>query len=229
MRRLSCLALLAAATAAIIALPVNAQQMVEFEWHDRGLDWELRLSELQDIHNGRIVLGISPDIESASLRIHPVSITLSERTEHLLTIEFESLATTDRRGILLVHGERGHYSPPALLEATFNDSTLVGVVPEPPFGLAGAAPNPFNPTTTISYSIPAAGYVSMTVYDALGQHVRTLIEGELRYEGHHELQWDGTDDHGRHASSGLYLFRIQWRSSSSSASWTTAVRALMVK
>jgi len=75
------------------------------------------------------------------------------------------------------------------------------------FSLDQNYPNPFNPMTVIRFSLPEAAPVTLTVYNVRGQRVRTLLD-EDRAAGRHEVQWDGTDDHGRGLSSGTYLARI---------------------
>jgi len=67
-------------------------------------------------------------------------------------------------------------------------------------------PNPFNPTTTIAFELPVAGDVRMTVFNLLGQKVRTLHSGWLS-AGTHSLDWDGRSDGGE-AASGVYFYRL---------------------
>ncbi len=69
-------------------------------------------------------------------------------------------------------------------------------------------PNPFNPTTTISYTVPTAGDVSLKVYNMKGQVVRTLVNTSVN-AGNHTVTWNGTDDNGSAVSSGLYFYKIQ--------------------
>jgi hypothetical protein len=68
-------------------------------------------------------------------------------------------------------------------------------------------PNPFNPTTTISYSVAEAGPVSLDVYDAAGRLVRRLVDG-VRAAGSHTATWDGRDDAEHLAGSGIYFYRL---------------------
>ncbi len=68
-------------------------------------------------------------------------------------------------------------------------------------------PNPFNPSTTISYSIQKAGWVQLSVYNIKGQLVRTLIE-ETQSAGTHSINWNGTDNNGRAMASGVYFGSI---------------------
>jgi hypothetical protein len=106
------------------------------------------------------------------------------------------------------------------------------VVEVQPVQLYSNFPNPFNPDTTIEFSIGAIStspakyghedmsatakgqleiatltHVSITIYNIKGQRVRNLVDGV--YEtGHHSVVWDGTDDNGRFVGSGVYLYRI---------------------
>jgi hypothetical protein len=70
------------------------------------------------------------------------------------------------------------------------------------FNLAQNYPNPFNPETHINYSIPQSGYISLKVYDLLGQDVATLFEG-VRQSGNYEVIFDG-----KGLTSGVYLYRL---------------------
>ena len=70
-----------------------------------------------------------------------------------------------------------------------------------------ASPNPFNPTTTLRYSVDAPGNVQMGVYNTTGQLVRTLVNREA-VAGTHSVVWNGCDDSGRRVASGIYLIRL---------------------
>ncbi len=76
------------------------------------------------------------------------------------------------------------------------------------FALADNFPNPFNPTTTIQYALPQAADVELTVYNIMGQPVRTLV-AEHQSAGRYAVEWDATDDSGHSLSSGMYLYRLQ--------------------
>ena len=76
------------------------------------------------------------------------------------------------------------------------------------FSLGQNVPNPFNPRTVIPYDLLAAGTVRISVYNALGQEVKTLVEGE-KLAGHHQAIWDGTDASGRQMGSGVYICILQ--------------------
>ncbi len=68
-------------------------------------------------------------------------------------------------------------------------------------------PNPFNPSTTLGFRLPAAGRARMEIHDATGRRVRTLLDEE-RPAGEQSLVWRGDDDQGRTLPSGVYFARI---------------------
>jgi choice-of-anchor B domain-containing protein len=68
-------------------------------------------------------------------------------------------------------------------------------------------PNPFNPTTLISYQLREAGYVTLRVYDILGQEIATLVN-RLETSGSKSVRWYGTNSSGRSVGSGVYLYRL---------------------
>lgn len=68
-------------------------------------------------------------------------------------------------------------------------------------------PNPFNPTTTIDFSVPKAGNVKLSIYDLKGRKIRTMLDKEL-LSGKHNVVWDGKDDDGLISASGIYFIRI---------------------
>ena len=69
-------------------------------------------------------------------------------------------------------------------------------------------PNPFNPATTIRYSLAEPGDVRIAVYNALGQEVRTLVD-HYKLAGEYSAQWDARDNAGREVASGVYMYRMQ--------------------
>lgn len=97
----------------------------------------------------------------------------------------------------------------------FEGSDCVVIVGNPGTAESGTAganalelanyPNPFNPTTTISFSLPEASYVSLKVYNSLGQEVATLLD-ERRDAGTHRVTWDAGS-----CASGVYFYRLTTR------------------
>ncbi|RKY57265.1 MAG: hypothetical protein DRP96_10220, partial [Candidatus Neomarinimicrobiota bacterium] len=68
-------------------------------------------------------------------------------------------------------------------------------------------PNPFNPTTTIQYGIAKEGLVKLTIYNILGQEVKTLVNTSQN-AGVYKIQWNGLDNQNRMVANGIYIYRI---------------------
>jgi hypothetical protein len=73
--------------------------------------------------------------------------------------------------------------------------------------LAQNHPNPFNPSTTISYDLPGRAYVRLTIYNLLGQEVAVLVD-DVQTAGSHDVEWNGTDRHGKPVATGVYLYSL---------------------
>nr|MBP7459648.1 T9SS type A sorting domain-containing protein [Candidatus Delongbacteria bacterium] len=69
-------------------------------------------------------------------------------------------------------------------------------------------PNPFNPTTELSFSLAQAGTVQLEIYDIVGQKVKTLVN-DYKSVGTYRLSWNGLDDSGNKVSSGVYFYRLK--------------------
>ncbi len=106
----------------------------------------------------------------------------------------------------------------AIIEAAIDDFGIRGdvvtgiagsedVVPTGVLRLAKNRPNPFNPTTTIDFTIPAKGKVNLSIYDPAGRLVRTLVKGSMN-EGQHSVNWTGLDNKNHAVASGVYFYRL---------------------
>lgn len=76
------------------------------------------------------------------------------------------------------------------------------------FKITGNFPNPFNPSTTIEYTLPERGFTELIIYNSASQKVRTLIYG-AQSTGVHTVVWDGRDDNGLQVSSGIYICMLK--------------------
>ncbi len=86
----------------------------------------------------------------------------------------------------------------------------VSGVPDP--GLLAEAmmmvyPNPFNPSTTVTFALPEAGWIQLAIFDVRGRLVRTLADESFGV-GAHRVAWDGRDDHGNPLASGVYFGKL---------------------
>ena len=109
------------------------------------------------------------------------------------TVALEALTVLD--GIPGVAGQDDRFDPPS------------GSA-EPEFGLMPTYPNPFNPSTTITYRLTDSAQVELAVYDVSGRLVRTLARHRSDGEVLHQVVWDGTSDGGEQLPSGVYLLRL---------------------
>lgn len=83
-------------------------------------------------------------------------------------------------------------------------------------------PNPFNPSTTITYTLKKAANVTLTVYNSVGQKVKTLVN-EKANPGNQQVKWDGTNSAGVKAVSGVYYYMLE------AADYSKTMRMLLLK
>ncbi len=97
------------------------------------------------------------------------------------------------------------------------------LVPED-FALFQNHPNPFNPQTVIEFVNPQSRsvHVSLDIFNVLGQRVRTLVDGDVA-PGRHRIVWDGRDDNGHWAATGVYFYRLK------TATFTASRKMLLLK
>jgi hypothetical protein len=93
-----------------------------------------------------------------------------------------------------------------------NEASVGSVSPVPErahlvFALHEAVPNPFNPSTTLSFALAVPGNVQLKTYDTAGRLVATLLNEHMG-AGPHKVVWDGRDDSGRAVAAGVYLYRL---------------------
>ena len=76
------------------------------------------------------------------------------------------------------------------------------------FMLENNYPNPFNPETNISFTVPNNGNINLTVYNVMGQKVYTILDGYTR-AGNHSVKWNGLDQNSNEVSSGIYFYSLK--------------------
>ncbi len=91
--------------------------------------------------------------------------------------------------------------------ASGNGGTPSGVTPSTWNRLDQNVPNPFNPNTTIAYSIQERGHVTLAVYDVTGRLVRTLVS-DVQSPGGYSVVWDGRSDAGAAVATGVYFYKL---------------------
>ena len=104
-----------------------------------------------------------------------------------------------------IHGNESAPSNEVKVDAS---ASAAGDPPAPDRIELSARPNPFNPSTTISYAVPFPGRVTIRIYDVRGALVRALVDGR-KPAGKWNVTWNGRDDAGAAAASGVYFVRFQ--------------------
>lgn len=94
-----------------------------------------------------------------------------------------------------------------LRKGTMTQSISKNVSAPSSFGLKGNAPNPFNPTTSISYEVSEQAHITLTVYNLLGQQVVRLVDQE-HGPGQYTIKWNGKNSRGFDVTSGVYLYQM---------------------
>lgn len=76
------------------------------------------------------------------------------------------------------------------------------------FNLEQNFPNPFNPITSIKFSLPVSGFTQLKIYDILGNEIKSLVNGELE-QGNYSLTWDATNNKNQKVVSGIYIYELK--------------------
>jgi FlgD Ig-like domain len=125
----------------------------------------------------------------------------------LLGFSLGAISSTTRRNLLLYRTIVGEFEVPGCYVATGVEET-----PEPAGSpaarLFGAAPNPFNPWTTIRFTLSRPARVRLLIFDVSGARVRSLTDRTLP-AGEYRITWDGKNDRGRELASGAYFYRLE--------------------
>jgi len=100
-----------------------------------------------------------------------------------------------------------HATSSAPLAATSEANQIQEIIPEK-FELLGNFPNPFNPRTSISYSLPEEADVRLDIYNIRGMRVRTLVNTRQN-AGHHNIEWNSLNDLGQRVTSGIYVYKLR--------------------
>ncbi|MBI4719744.1 MAG: T9SS type A sorting domain-containing protein, partial [Chitinivibrionia bacterium] len=159
------------------------------------LEWEPCLNENFDHY--RIYRGSSPDFP-----LIPENIVFVTTDTQWSDPEYDGW---DVHYKITSVTTKGLESDPASPETV--TSAQVSSVPDH-FRLHQNVPNPFNPSTSIQYDVPAGGgFVTLHVYDIRGLLVRRLVEGE-QSPGATRVFWNGRNDDGRRCASGVYFYRL---------------------
>jgi hypothetical protein len=127
----------------------------------------------------------------------------------------------DVRSVFVVSGQATQYSDPSFTNGVFatNQEKIARLndggaelgqqaeLGQPGQYSVSSYPNPFNPSTTLSYQLPQDAVVRLEVYDLIGRMVRSLVD-ESKSAGYYRVVWNGRDETGKELASGVYLYRF---------------------
>lgn len=161
----------------------------------------------------------NPDLRGAGTTNETQSYTFVDRDVFNGNTYWYKIVDVDNNGIRTEHG------PVSATPQASVVNPVKGGVPSA-YALYDNTPNPFNPSTTITFDVPAlrSGAVpaKLTVYNASGQKVATLYDGMIE-AGTYNVVWNGHDDTGKVMPSGVYIYRLQ------SEHFTQAKRMILMK
>lgn len=142
---------------------------------------------------------------------------------HRTTDTWAAIAATAAMSVQVARAGAGLVADLAGLQPEF--ASAAGEVVPAVFPVLTAAPNPFNPRVTVSFTLPGTASGELAVFDLAGRRLRVLHAGDLA-AGTHAFAWEGLDDAGRPQPSGAYLCRLSLASGASGAS---TVRVALVR
>ena len=185
--------------------PAANQQRVLTWQQDEAGDWVLTVDNAAGIASVTAKVSVmEDDIASAS----GGQLIAQHRDGDEITVALVTRPFTE--GSAELFRLNGDFSDvPLVTMVEFNEGNIpAGRIIRPfRFALDQNFPNPFNPLTTIRYSLPQQGHVRLAIYNTIGQQVRTLVDTDME-AGAYLVSWDGRDGLGRSVGSGIYLYRL---------------------
>lgn len=190
----------------ITCMSANTENLPILQLNNGINDISLTLStNFQDLRDVRVDVDPSllPKWLSVGKSLDVIDVKKGESSEKQLTIRFIVDGTSQETSLVVpfkLSDKEGHsWSFKALLQMNSNKPTETA--------LYNNFPNPFNPSTIIRFPLKEDTLTKIVIYNSLGQTVRTLLDGPMR-AGMHSLQWNGMDNQGLKAASGVYFYRF---------------------
>lgn len=182
--------------------PFGLQGHVRVSFDD-GMNWQV-VAVFDQAHippPGRVLLDLTPFLPGRGPNAITGTPDASASMPGDMLVEFLAIGPPDSGMWFLDNVKIGG------VDLTSTD--IAHAVPAPPFALHQNVPNPFNPTTSITFDLPADGeHARLEIFDVRGRSVRSLVDAVLP-KGRHSVVWEGTDRAGRRLPSGVYFYRLQ--------------------
>jgi len=173
---------------------------------------------VQNYRMGQQSFDVECVIDTAGVAVYGDTVTVGNLYETTpYEVVFDPWTAGQDTGIVyrvtvaaLLEGDGNAYNDTLVTEArSVGETTTDSCENETPaFSLGQCYPNPFNPSTTIGFTLGEAAHVRLAVYDVSGRLVRELMD-DRRGAGLHSEIWDGTDRANRGVSSGVYFYRLE--------------------
>jgi len=150
-----------------------------------------------------VITDISSDNGSFFVSLN--SATINPGQTEIVTVTFKPSESGDHNAEIVIVS-----NDPDNVELVVRVSCSAVVVGHGSFALSQNSPNPFNPSTTISYSVPdgVTKKITLKIFDLRGRVLRVLVN-RVGQPGSYSVVWDGTDKSGRALPSGVYLYRFE--------------------
>lgn len=163
------------------------------------------------LHNGLAIQFASAPIPEPWLAVSQMGgiVAPSGSSDLIVTFNTTDLVAGDYFGSVTVAGnDNANPSDTVDIILHVSDGGISGVGDLPvAYKLGSAYPNPFNPSTTINFALPADGHANLSVFDLAGRLVKTLVDSNMN-AANHTVVWNGDDNSGRKVSSGTYYYRL---------------------
>jgi hypothetical protein len=173
-------------------------------WHAHDGAWALMVDDPSGVRSAEFDIVLD---ESARIGSEAGDMLISHRDGEVVRIGLARVGEGETELIRVVGGD----APPSISRAMLNETPVAAPLSSSipiVFALEQNAPNPFNPTTMIRFTVAQSAPVNLAIYNLNGQLVREVVNGEM-HAGSHEAIWDGRDAVGREVSSGVYVYRLR--------------------
>jgi photosystem II stability/assembly factor-like uncharacterized protein len=207
------------------ANPHDEHSVYATSWRETGGLWRYNGS-WEKIHNDKYIDDVTihpsnPDIIAFITNDHPYH-DASYATGVYLSEDGGTTWTQQNKGLTVLRGGCIEFNPHngdqivvgtggrGYFVSGDNETSVESATAHQPdaFVVYANYPNPFNPQTTLVYSLNVHDFIEINIYNILGKKVRTLVEAD-HVPGLHSLIWDGKDESGFSAASGIYLVNYQ--------------------
>jgi len=185
------------------------------EFTDRVADFEMKIAQIDEA-NHQVMIGlismVSKEVKDLAPGEGPIANLVFELADGVDRVEIEAVEMAEPNHKLTYYYNDFSSGVPEVkaihptMEKT--EVSLDNGMKPTTYALDQNSPNPFNPVTKINYSLPEATDVQISVFNILGQNVRTLVNDYVE-AGNHSVVWDSKDNDGTAVASGMYFYRIK--------------------